>query len=288
MNDPCKPPPVCHTQQEVRQQIAAARQAGKRIGVVPTMGALHVGHLSLVDYACRECDFTLVTVFVNPLQFGPGEDFDKYPRTLERDCELLADTCTHLVFAPAPEEMYHDHAGTFVEVTGVTERFEGASRPGHLRGVATVVLKLFHITTPDVAYFGQKDFQQQLMIRRMTSDLDLPIEIRTCPIIREPDGLALSSRNTYLSAAERQHALTLSQSLKRAAELVAAGERNAADVLAAMHEVFNERPDVQIDYLALADPDTLADVVTLDRPTVALVAARVGSTRLIDNRVLEP
>ena len=164
MNTPRNLPHVCHTQQEVRQRVAEARRGGKRIGVVPTMGALHAGHLSLVKYSCRECDFTLVTVFVNPLQFGPGEDFDKYPRQLARDCELLSKTCAHLVFAPAPEEMYPDDSGTFVEVTGVTERFEGASRPGHLRGVATVVLKLFNVTAPDVAYFGQKDFQQQLMI----------------------------------------------------------------------------------------------------------------------------
>lgn len=290
------PLPVCTKVSELRQHVARARQQGHKIGLVPTMGALHAGHVSLVAQSHAECGFTVTTIFVNPTQFAPHEDFTRYPRDLEADCRLLEPAGANLVFAPEVGEVYPRGAspaggpalGTFVEVTGVTEMLEGASRPGHFRGVATVVLKLFNMAAPDVAYFGRKDYQQAAMIRQMTTDLDLPIEIRVCPIIRDADGLALSSRNTYLSPEERRQALVLSRSLREAAEQVAAGERDAAVVLAAMQATLANQPQVTLDYVTIADPDTLRPVERIDRPAVALLAARVGTTRLIDNGILEP
>lgn len=285
-------PLVVHTVAELREHVARARRAGQTIGLVPTMGALHAGHVSLVERSQRECGYTVATIFVNPLQFGPQEDYTRYPRTLESDCAKLATASCDLVFAPNVAEVYPrgpQHArATYVEVTGVTEMLEGASRPGHFRGVATVVLKLFNMAAPDVAYFGQKDYQQATLIRQMTADLNLPLEIRVCPIVREPDGLAMSSRNVYLSPAERQQALTLSRALAAARQAVASGERDATRVLAAMRAVFAAEPAVQLEYTALVDPETLVDVPHLKSTVVALVAARVGTTRLIDNELLAP
>jgi pantoate--beta-alanine ligase len=274
---------------ELREAVRAARRQGKRIGLVPTMGALHAGHVSLVAASCRECQFTIVTIFVNPLQFAPHEDFNKYPRTLEADLKMLAGEPVDVVFAPdRAEDIVNSSQATFVEVRGAAEPLEGKSRPSHFRGVATIVLKLFNLAEPDVAYFGEKDFQQAAVIQQMVRDLNLDIEIRVMPIVRESDGLAMSSRNRYLDPEARKQALSLNRSLARAAELVAAGERHADKIVAAMRAVFATSPDVQLDYLVLVDPETFAPVTRIERPTLAAVAAKVGSTRLIDNRMLEP
>jgi len=284
---PRRPPVVVTTEADLRTAVADARRQGKKIGLVPTMGALHTGHLSLVEASRRECDSTVVTIFVNSAQFGPGEDYDRYPRTLEADLRALESAQADLVFLPRHEEIYPSGFGSFVEVGGVSEPFEGRHRPGHFRGVATVVLKLFNLAGADVAYFGQKDYQQTLVVRRMVADFNVPITIRVCPTIREPDGLALSSRNAYLSPDERRRALVLSQSLNLAAELVAGGTRDAATILARMRQHIAMAGDVRIDYAAIADRETLAELTNVDRPAVALVAARVGATRLIDNRLID-
>lgn len=266
----------------LRRHVADARRAGKVVGVVPTMGALHAGHASLVEACSRECDLTIVTIFVNPTQFGPGEDFGRYPRTLEADLQLMASHGAQIVFAPSTDSMYAPGHCSYVEVGGPAERWEGAFRPGHFRGVATIVLKLLNVVQVDRAYFGRKDYQQSLVVRRMVADLNLDVHIEVCPTVREPDGLAMSSRNIYLSADERKRALSISQSLRLAGQLVEQGTRDVATIVTRMQELL-ERAKLQIDYIALADPDTLEPVAMVDRPTVALIAARVGSTRLIDN-----
>ena len=272
--------------EDLRDAVAAARRASKRIGVVPTMGALHAGHVSLVEASCRECGFTVVTIFVNPTQFGPGEDFQRYPRPMANDLKLLSSYPVDLVFAPAQETMYPPGSATFVDVGPMAEAWEGDHRPGHFRGVATIVLKLFNLVAPDAAYFGQKDFQQALVVRRMVRDLDVPVEIRVCPTVREPDGLAMSSRNVYLSSAERRQALVLSRSLRLAEHLVAGGERRATDVHARMRALLATEPEVQVQYVAIVDPQTLAPVDDVGAGAVALIAAKVGATRLIDNTIL--
>ena len=264
------------------------RRAGKRIGFVPTMGALHEGHLSLVRAARAECDYTVVSIYVNPSQFGPSEDLAKYPRTLPADLELLAGCGTDLVFAPGNEEMYPSGHAARVEVGPVAQPLEGVCRPGHFRGVATVVLKLLNMVQPEAAYFGQKDFQQALVIRRMVADLDVPVAIRVCPIVREPDGLAMSSRNRYLSAAARQRALVLWKSLQLAGELVAQGQCNAGVIAARMRELIETAADARIDYVALVDPETLAPVEMIAGRTLAALAVKIENTRLIDNCLLEP
>ncbi|MEK6239515.1 MAG: pantoate--beta-alanine ligase [Planctomycetales bacterium] len=268
---------------ELRLAAQTARAAGKSIGVVPTMGALHAGHLSLVEASRRECGFTVVTIFVNPLQFAQGEDLDQYPREQEEDLRKLAGAGADLAFTPADEDVYPEGFSTFVEVTGLTNVLEGRTRPEHFRGVTTIVLKLFNMVQPDVAYFGQKDFQQARVIRRMALDLNVPIEIRMQPIIRDADGLALSSRNAYLSADQRRQGLALSGSLRAATQMFATGETNAAAILDCMREVFQAVPEIEMDYLALVDPDSLLAVSEVDADVVALVAAKVGDVRLIDN-----
>ena len=285
--NPRGPLPVVKTVAELRAKVAELRRAGRSIGLVPTMGALHAGHTSLVDASRQRCGATIVTIFVNPLQFGPSEDFARYPRTLSADLEKLAAAGADLVFAPEPGEVYAANHATYVNVEGISQVLEGRSRPIHFRGVATVVLKLFNMVTPDVAFFGQKDYQQTLVIRRMTADLDLPIEIVVRATVREPDGLAMSSRNAYLSADERRRALALSQALERGAQVVAGGERDVAAVERAMRGVIDRAGGVEIDYLLLADRETLAPAQDPRGAVMALVAARVGATRLIDNRVIE-
>jgi len=274
------------TRAALRAELAKARRTGLTIGLVPTMGALHAGHLSLAEASCLECGFTVATIFVNPAQFGPHDDFQRYPRTLDADLDALASAGVDLVFVPDVPEVYQPGHATYVDVRGPAEPLEGLFRPGHFRGVATVVLKLFNLVLPERAYFGHKDYQQSLVIRRMVADLDLPIEIRVCPIVREPDGLAMSSRNAYLSAYQRERALVLHRSLRQAAELVASGERGAKAVLAEVHKLFAAEPDVRVEYFALVDPETLQDVERIDRKTLAAVAAIVGTTRLIDNEVI--
>jgi pantoate--beta-alanine ligase len=250
------------------------------------MGALHAGHASLVQAARAECGFIVVSIFVNPTQFGPHEDFARYPRTLDADRALVAEVGADLLFVPSAEVMYPVGFSTFVEPPAVAATLEGQSRPGHFRGVTTVVLKLLNQVRPDVAYFGRKDFQQSAVVRQMVHDLDLAVRIVVCPTVRETDGLALSSRNRFLSPAARRQALVLSRSLRLAAELVDAGERDAETILARMREVIATAPDLQLEYVVLVDPDTLAEVAEVARPTAALLAARIGGTRLIDNELL--
>lgn len=275
--------PVVTEIAELRRSIAVLRDAGRRIGLVPTMGALHIGHLSLIDAAREECDDVVVTIFVNPTQFGPDEDYRRYPRPIEDDLRACETLGVSLVFAPEAGTMYPAGFDTHVEVDGLSTVLEGAHRPGHFRGVATVVLKLLLATQPDVAYFGRKDYQQQLIIRRMCEDLNVPVEIRTCPTIRDEDGLAVSSRNAYLSPEERSQVLSLSQSLRLADEQLRAGEVDMAKIRESMHSLLTSNPDTTLDYATIADPETLAELDFPQPEMIALVAARVGATRLIDN-----
>ncbi len=268
---------------EVRRGVADARRGGNRIGCVPTMGALHAGHVSLLESARQDCGFVVATLFVNPAQFGPHEDLQKYPRPVEQDLKLCRQAGVDLVFMPSVASLYPDGYATWVDVTGLSNVLEGAVRPGHFRGVATIVLKLFNVVLPDVAYFGEKDYQQHTLIRRMAGDLNVPVELVVCPTIREPDGLALSSRNVYLSAKERKSALSLYESLQLAAQRLRAGETNIAAVQAEMLRLLRLHPHVEPDYALIADPDTLDPLTHPRTRMVALVAARVGSTRLIDN-----
>jgi pantoate--beta-alanine ligase len=277
---------ICRTALETRAVSRAARIAGKNIGFVPTMGALHAGHLSLVRAAKQQADVVFVSIFVNPTQFGPNEDFSKYPRTFERDCELLQQEGVDLVFAPSVDEIYPQGAATYVTVEGLSEKLDGVSRPGHFRGVSTVVSKLFHIIEPDLAFFGQKDAAQVAIIRRMVRDLKIPTQIVVCPIVREPDGLAMSSRNAYLSADERKRALVLRQSLLHAEHFFSKGERRATELVKHAKDVFAKEPSVRLDYFQVVDPDTLESIDTISGCALVAVAAYVGTTRLIDNIIL--
>ena len=276
---------IIRTVAELRTWSRASGQAGKSVGLVPTMGALHEGHLSLVRAAKASCGAVAASIFVNPTQFGPNEDFAKYPRTFEADCKLLEAEGVDVVFAPTPEEMYPAGAVTFVEVAGLSDRLDGASRPGHFRGVATVVAKLFVAAEPDRAFFGQKDAAQVAVLRRMTADLGLPVELVVCPIVREPDGLAMSSRNRYLSPEERRQALMLSRALQAAQRAAKAGERKTTALIEAAWQVFLTEPSVRIDYIAAVDWATLEPVEEASSEMLFAVAAYVGKTRLIDNFV---
>jgi pantoate--beta-alanine ligase len=274
--------------EEVRGVLRRARLEGRTIGLVSTMGALHAGHLSLVAASRARCDLTVVSVFVNPTQFGPGEDFESYPRDLDADAELLEAGGADVVFAPGAAVMYPEGAVTRIDPGPLATMWCGASRPGHFAGAATVVTKLLNIVGPDVAFFGEKDFQQLRIIRRVASDLDIPAHIVGCPIVREADGLALSSRNRYLTAEDRAHALVLSRALTEVRALVDAGETNAALLQNLLVEKIAFEPGVELDYAAVVDAHTLMPVSVLAREGRALVAARVGSTRLIDNVALVP
>jgi pantoate--beta-alanine ligase len=272
---------------ELRQLLDAHRAAGRTIGFVPTMGALHEGHLSLVDASRRDCGCTVVSIYVNPAQFAPGEDFDRYPRPLDADVDLLAQRSVDIVFTPSNHSMYAARHATWVEVEGPALPLEGRFRPGHFRGVATVVLKLFNLVRPDRAYFGRKDYQQSLVVRRMVVDLDLPIHIEVCPTVRDADGLAMSSRNRYLSAEERRRALAIPASLQLARQLADERATDVAAIVARMTSML-EDAQLQIEYVAIVDRDTLEPANTLTGPALAAVAARVGTTRLIDNELLGP
>jgi pantoate--beta-alanine ligase len=276
------------TLQETRRLSRAARSRGAKLGLVPTMGALHEGHVSLVRAARQKCDTVAASIFVNPTQFGPSEDFAKYPRNLDQDCALLEREGVDLVFAPSVEEMYPSQNATWVTVEGMSDRLCGKSRPGHFRGVTTVVAKLLNVVEPDVAFFGQKDAAQVAIIKRMVRDLNMPVAIEVCPIVREPDGLALSSRNSYLGAEERKSALVLYRSLMRVQEEFAKDERDLAKLIESAKQEFAKEQNVRMDYLAIVDPDTLEAVPTVTRRALVAVAAFVGKTRLIDNIVLEP
>ena len=267
----------------MRAASRAARLAGKRVGLVPTMGALHEGHLSLVRAARLGSDIVAASIFVNPTQFGPNEDLAKYPRSFERDCQMLEREGVEFVFAPAVEEMYPTGAVTCVTVEGLSEKLDGKSRPGHFRGVTTVVSKLFHIVEPDRAFFGQKDAAQVANIRRMVLDLNLPVEIVVCPIVREADGLAMSSRNSYLGPEERKRALVLHRSLLRVKGLIDSGEKDADRLASAGREIVNSESGVRLDYFEIVNPDTLDSVAEISHGALVAVAAYVGATRLIDN-----
>jgi pantoate--beta-alanine ligase len=258
------------------------------LGVVPTMGYLHEGHLSLVRASKRDNVCTAVTIFVNPTQFAPNEDLSRYPRDEARDLALIEAEGVDAVFAPPVEEIYPDGFSTYVSVEGLTARLEGASRPTHFQGVTTVVMKLLAITQPERAYFGQKDAQQLAVIRRMMRDLDVPVEIVGLPIVREPDGLAMSSRNVHLAPEQRAAALVLSRSLRLAEELLRAGERDADAVRARMRALIEAEPLAAIDYVSVADAETLEELARIDRPALASLAVRFGATRLIDNVTLTP
>jgi pantoate--beta-alanine ligase len=271
-----------------RAAVAAARRAGRTIGLVPTMGALHAGHLSLVEAARRDGTFVVVSIFVNPTQFVAGEDFDRYPRDEQRDLDACRAAGVDAVFAPPTDVMYRPDATTAVSVGGLAEGLCGAFRPGHFTGVATVVAKLLNVVQPDRAYFGEKDYQQLQVIRRMVRDLDLPVTIVGCSLVREPDGLAMSSRNRYMSAAERAQALCLHRALQTARTLIGQGERDAARVVAAMHEVIRAAGPARIDYISIVDPDTLIEQPVIAGPVVVALAVRIGTTRLIDNLRIEP
>ena len=272
---------------ETRAALAELHRNGS-VGFVPTMGALHAGHRSLVQAARQRCGVVVASIFVNPTQFGPNEDFTRYPHTLENDCHMLEAEGVDLVFTPRAETMYPPNASTFIEVGGISERLDGASRPGHFRGVATVVAKLFHIVQPDFAFFGQKDAAEVAVMRQMVRDLDFPVEMVVCPTVREPDGLAMSSRNRYLSAEERAQALALHRALDAAQTLAVQGERRAQGLLRAMTETLQQESGVHVEYVAVVDPDTLLPLDTIQRGALLAVAAYVGSTRLIDNIVLPP
>ncbi len=281
-----KSPLVVTTVAESLRWVRAQQAAGRRVGLVPTMGALHSGHLSLVQRSSQECDTTVVSIYVNPKQFAPQEDFAKYPRNLDTDMAMLAGNNVGLVFAPSDAEMYPANFSTYVEVAGLTQLWDGALRPSHFRGVTTVVLKLFQIAPADRAYFGQKDYQQFVVVRRMVADLNIPIELVVCPTVREADGLAMSSRNQYLSDEERRRATVLSQSLRIARQMFIAGERSARALRDIIRKTIESQAGVALDYAAVVDADTLAELTMIKTSAVALVAARVGNTRLIDNELL--
>lgn len=274
---------IAETIQEVREQVREWRKQGLSVGLVPTMGYLHEGHKSLIDRAVAENDKVVVSVFVNPMQFGPKEDLASYPRDLERDAALCEAAGAALVFHPEPEEMYHDDFSSFVDMNTLTGGLCGKTRPIHFRGVCTVVAKLFNIVVPDRAYFGQKDAQQLAVIRHMVSDLSFGIEIVGCPIVREEDGLAKSSRNTYLSEKEREAALILSKSLRKGEELLEAGEKDASAIRRAVTEVLTSEPMAKIDYVELVDWATLEPVDTIEGEVLLAIAVYIGKTRLIDN-----
>jgi pantoate--beta-alanine ligase len=277
---------IVASKQELRGRLSEWRLRGESIGLVPTMGALHDGHVSLLRAARERCDRTVVSIFVNPLQFGAGEDFTRYPRDLGRDRDLLAAAGCDLVFAPDVGAMYAPRATTRVVNAALAARFEGEHRPGHFDGVLTVVAKLFNLVQPDVAFFGQKDAQQALLIRRLAVDLDFPLDVVVCPIVREADGLAMSSRNAYLDPLSRERAVALSRALAAARQRFADGERDAAALLGAARAVLDAAPGVTIEYLALVDPETLEDVSTVASDALLLLTARVAGTRLLDNAIL--
>lgn len=279
---------IAKTIAEVRAAVAKLRADKKCIGLVPTMGALHEGHLSLVRAARTQCGAVVATIFVNPTQFGPNEDFAKYPRTFDADCALLEKEGVDVLFAPDASEIYPAGASTMVEVGGISDRLDGVSRPGHFVGVATVVAKLFNIVQPDHAFFGQKDAAQVAVLRRMVRDLHFNLELIVCPIVREPDGLAMSSRNRYLSAEDRQEALVLHRALRRVEAEIAAGVVDSASLIDAGLAVLADEPEIRVDYFSIVDPETLEEVSDVTAGALVAVAAAVGPARLIDNVPIPP
>jgi len=278
---------VIKTVQDMQKEADRIRQSGKTIGFVPTMGYLHEGHLSLIRLARQRADVVVVSIYVNPTQFGPNEDLDQYPRDFRHDEALLEQEKVDIVFYPSDKEMYPEGDAGFVEVKGLTESLCGASRPGHFRGVTTICTKLFHAVKPHFAVFGQKDAQQAAVIKRLVKDLHFDLDVVVGPIVREADGLAMSSRNTYLSSDERRDALSLDQVLKMAEEMVNEGERNPAVLYKAMHKLIAAKPHLKIDYISIVDPDTLEDLDVVENRALIALAVFAGKTRLIDNVIVE-
>lgn len=278
---------VAETIESVRSLVKAARGEGKRIGLVPTMGALHIGHISLIEAAAKDCDFVVVSIFVNPTQFGPAEDFEKYPRPMEADLEICSKAGVDVVFAPAPQQMYPGENVTWVNVEKLTGPLCGRSRPGHFRGVTTVCAKLFNIVGPDVAYFGQKDGQQAIVVKRMVADLNMPLKIVVCPTVREPGGLAVSSRNRYLSERQKKDAAKIYESLQKCRNMVEEGVTDAEKIIAAMRKILLQVPSIEIEYVSIVDAETLRAVEKIAGKVLAAVAVRIGPARLIDNVLLD-
>lgn len=272
----------------MKEQARQARAESRIVGLVPTMGALHRGHLSLIERARRECSPVIASIFVNPKQFGPNEDFSKYPRTLESDSEKLQRAGVDSLFAPEPSEIYPDGFSTYVHVEGLSERLEGRSRPGHFRGVTTVVIKLLQIVQPNFAYFGRKDAQQSRLITQMARDLNLDTEIVVCPPVREPDGLALSSRNIYLNAEERKAATVLYRALDAARSELAAGVRDALQLQAVLHRTLSTERQARVDYAEIVDAESFEPIMRIGKPCYVLLAVFIGKIRLIDNLYVEP
>jgi len=278
---------VAKTIESVRKLVKLARSEGKKIGFVPTMGALHIGHTSLIERAVEECDFVVVSIFINPTQFGPAEDYDKYPRDLDADLKICKKTGVDVVLAPPVEQMYAARNLTWVNVEKLTEPLCGRFRPGHFRGVTTVCAKLFNIVGADVAYFGQKDAQQALVIKRMVTDLNMPLEIVICPTVREPDGLAVSSRNQYLTDQQRKDAACIYKALRKCRQMIDAGVEDAQDIINQIHKVINQVPSIEIEYLSIVDADTLQPVEHINGTILVAIAVRIGKVRLIDNILLD-
>jgi pantoate--beta-alanine ligase len=272
----------------MKEEARQARAESRVIGLVPTMGALHAGHLSLIERARRECSPVIASIFVNPKQFGPNEDFSKYPRTFENDSEKLQRAGVDSLFAPEPREIYPDGFATYVNVDGLSEKLEGRSRPGHFRGVTTVVMKLLQIVQPNFAYFGRKDAQQSRLITQMARDLNLDAEIVVCPPVREPDGLVLSSRNVYLNAEERKAAKVLHRALDAARSELAAGVRDALQLQAVLHRVLGAERHARVDYAEAVDAESFEPIVRVSKSSYLLLAVFIGKTRLIDNLYIEP
>ena len=278
---------VAKTIESVRHLVKAARKEDKTIGFVPTMGALHRGHISLIEAAKKKCDFVVVSIFVNPTQFGPKEDFAKYPRPIKADLKVCRKAGVDVVFAPTPDEMYPAEKLTWVDVEKLNEPLCGQFRPGHFRGVATVCAKLFNIVTPDIAYFGRKDAQQAIIIKRMVADLNMPLKIVVCPTVREKNGLAMSSRNQYLTSQQRKDAALIYKSLQKCRHTIRQGGRSTRKIIAEMRKILNRIPSAEIQYVSIVDAETLQNVDKIAGKVFAAVAVKVGSTRLIDNILIE-
>jgi pantoate--beta-alanine ligase len=278
---------LAKTIEKVRGLVKSARSEGRKIGLVPTMGALHIGHVSLIEAAAKECDFVVVSIFVNPTQFCPGEDFENYPRPLEADLEICKKAGVDVVFAPHPGQMYPADNITWVTVEKLTEPLCGMSRPGHFRGVTTVCTKLFNIVAPNVAYFGQKDAQQAIVIKRMVADLNMPLQIVICPTVREPNGLAVSSRNQYLTAQQKKDAANIYKSLQTCRRMIDDGVTETGQIVAEMLRILKQIPSGQIEYISIVDAETLESADKITGKILAAVAVKVGPARLIDNIMVD-
>ena len=279
---------ITDTISQTRKAVAQARDECKTIGLVPTMGALHEGHFSIIRRCREECSFAVVSIFVNPTQFAPDEDLDKYPGNFEADCRACRDLGADLIFAPTTAEIYPRENLTWINVEKITDHLCGTSRPDHFRGVCTIVAKLFNIIQPDIAWFGQKDAQQLAVIRRMVADLNMPVDVRFCPTVRETDGLATSSRNNYLDPDQRSQGLCLNQALSRAREMGTDGTTDTNTIIEAMRLIIEKQPDACIDYISIVDNDLLQPIAEIDRPVLIALAVRIGPARLIDNIIVEP